>query len=373
MKAEGKDVVGFGAGEPDFDTPDFVKRAGIEAIEAGMTKYTPASGTVELKKIVAEKFQKENNIPSEPSRVVVSCGGKHSITNACMVLIDEGDEAIIPSPYWVSYPEMVKIAGGVPVIVETTEETGFRITPEVLDRTITPKTKVFFLCSPSNPTGVMYRREELEKLASVLEKREVFVISDEIYEKLIYDGAEHVSIASLSPAMAERTITCNGVSKAFAMPGWRIGYAVGPARVMTAVANLQSHSTSNPTSISQYASQVALGGSGEEVEAMRREFEKRRNHMIDTLNSIDGVTCMMPDGAFYAFPSIKAHLGKALRGRVINTSVEFATALLEEEQVALVPGSDFGAEGYLRFSYATDMETINKGLERFARFCSKLE
>lgn len=373
MRAEGMDVVGFGAGEPDFDTPDFIKRAGIEAINAGMTKYTPASGTAELKNAVAEKFESENKIPSDPSRVVVSCGGKHSMTNVCLALLDEGDEAIIPAPYWVSYPEMVRIAGGEPVIVDTTEETGFKMIPEMLERAITPKSKVFFLCSPSNPTGVMYNREELTNLASVLTNTGVFVISDEIYEKLTYDGAEHVSIASFSPAMADRTITCNGVSKAFAMPGWRIGYAVGPAPVMTAIANLQSHSTSNPTSISQYAAMAALKSSGEEVEAMRKEFEKRRNYMVEALNKIPGVSCLMPDGAFYAFPNIKAHLGKTLKGKVITTSVEFASALLDEEQVALVPGSDFGAEGYLRFSYATDMESIKKGIERFARFCGKLD
>lgn len=372
MRAEGMDVVGFGAGEPDFDTPDYIKHAGIAAIRDGKTKYTPASGILELKKAVAKKFESENHVPADPSRVVVSCGGKHSMTNVCLALLDPGDEAIIPSPYWVSYPEMVKIAGAAPVIVETTEENSFRITPEALERAITPKTKLFFLCSPSNPTGVVYHREELEKLAAVLERHDVFVISDEIYEKLIYDGAEHVSIASFSSAMAERTITCNGVSKAFAMTGWRIGFAVGPAPIMKAIANLQSHSTSNPTSISQYATVEALTGGSGEVEAMRVEFEKRRNHMVGGLNSIDGISCSMPEGAFYAFPNIKAYLGKSLNGLAVGTSAEFATALLENEQVALVPGIDFGAEGYLRFSYATDMVSIEKGLERFARFCGKL-
>jgi aspartate aminotransferase len=373
MKAEGQDVIGFGAGEPDFDTPDYIKRAGIDAIESGKTKYTPASGILELKKAVAKKFESENHIPADPSRVVVSCGAKHSMTNVCLALLDQGDEAIIPSPYWVSYPEMVKIAGAEPVVIETTEDTGFRLTPEALEQAITPNTKLLFLCSPSNPTGVAYHRKELEKLASVLEKKDVFVISDEIYEKLVYDGTEHVSIASLSPAMAERTITCNGVSKAFAMPGWRIGYAVGPAPIMKAAANLQSHSTSNPPSISQYAALAALNGGGEAVEAMRVEFEKRRNHMVGSLNDIVGMSCVMPQGAFYAFPNIKAHLGKTLKGKAINTSVEFAAALLDDEYVAVVPGIDFGAEGYLRFSYATDMESIDKGLERFARFCGKLQ
>jgi aspartate aminotransferase len=373
MKADGQDVIGFGAGEPDFDTPDYIKRAGNEAIQSGKTKYTPASGILELKKAVADKFESENHVPAEPSRVVVSCGGKHSMTNVCLALLDPGDESIIPAPYWVSYPEMVKIAGAEPVIVETTEENSFRITPEALELAITPKTKLFFLCSPSNPTGVVYHREELERLAAVLERHSVFVISDEIYEKLIYDRAEHVSIASFSSAMAERTITCNGVSKAFAMPGWRIGYAVGPAPIMAAAANLQSHSTSNPTSISQYAALAALNGGGEAVEAMRVEFEKRRNHMVGSLNDVAGVTCTMPEGAFYAFPNIKAHLGKSLKGTVVNTSVEFAAAFLDEEYVAVVPGIDFGAEGYLRFSYATDIDSIDKGIERFARFCDKLE
>jgi aspartate aminotransferase len=372
MKAEGIDVVGFGAGEPDFDTPDNIREAGIEAIRSGKTKYTPASGILELKRAVAEKFESENNIPSDPARVVVSCGAKQSMANICLAILNEGDEAIIPAPYWVSYPEMVKIAGGVPVIVNTSEEIGFRITPEMLESAITPRTKLFFLCSPSNPTGVMYHREHLERLAAVLEKKDVVVISDEIYEKLVYDGAEHISIASLSPAMAERTVTSNGVSKAFAMPGWRIGYAVGPAHIMKAAANIQSHSTSNPTSISQYATIEALKSGGKDVEAMRVEFEKRRNYMVDALNEIDGVKCIKPEGAFYAFPNVTALFGKSYDGRVIGSSVEFAEVLLDEAQIALVPGADFGAEGYLRFSYATDMAAIEKGIERFARFCERL-
>jgi aspartate aminotransferase len=372
LKAEGKDVVGFGAGEPDMDTPDFIKAAGIEAIQKGFTKYTPSAGTMELRKAIAEKLEKENGIKVEASQVVVSNGAKHSIANVCQAVLNEGDEVIIPAPYWVSYPEIVKMAGGKPVILETDEENGFRVPAKMLERAIGEKTKLVILCSPSNPTGAMYDEAQLKELAAVLEKKDVFVLSDEIYEKLVYAGAKHVSLASLSPAMAERVITVNGMSKAYSMTGWRIGYAAGPKDVMKAIDNLQSHGASNPSSISQKAALAALKGDGSEVEKMRVEFERRRDVMVKRLNEIPGIHCSMPGGAFYAFPNVSAHFGKSLDGKVIKNSTDFSSLLLDSEQVAVVPGADIGAPDYIRLSYATDLATIEKGLDRIKAFCSKL-
>jgi aspartate aminotransferase len=373
MKAEGKDVVGFGVGEPDMDTPDYIKAAGIEAIQKGFTKYTASAGIMELRKAIAEKLQKENGIQVDASQVVVSNGAKHAIANICQALLNEGDEVIIPAPYWVSYPEIVKMAGGKPVILETDEENGFRVPAARLERAIGDKTKLVILCSPSNPTGTMYHETQLRELAAVLEKKDVFVLSDEIYEKLIYSGAKHVSIASLSPAMLERTITVNGMSKAYSMTGWRIGYAAGPKNVMKAIDNLQSHGASNPSSISQKAALAALRGDGSEVERMRQEFEKRRDVMVAGLNAIEGVSCVKPDGAFYAFPNVSRHFGKSLRGdKPIKDSTDFSALFLEDSQVAVVPGADFGAPDYIRLSYATDLATIQKGLARLKSFCDRL-
>jgi aspartate aminotransferase len=371
MKAEGKDVVGFGAGEPDMDTPDYIKAAGIEAINKGFTKYTPSAGIMDLRKAIAEKLLRDNGISVEPSQVVVSNGAKHSIANVCQALLNEGDEVIIPAPYWVSYPEIVKIAGGKPVIIDTDEDDGFRIQPKRLEKAIGEKTKLVILCSPSNPTGSMYNEAQLRELAEVLSKKDVFVLSDEIYEKLVY-GVKHVSIAAL-PGMAEKTITVNGMSKAYSMTGWRIGYAAGPAYIMKAIDNLQSHAASNPVSISQKAALAALKGDGVQLEAMRAEFQKRRDLMVKKLNEIPGVTCSMPDGAFYAFPSVKAHFGKSFGGKTIKNSTDFSSLLLDAEQVAVVPGADFGAPEYIRLSYATDMASIEKGLERLKKFCASLE
>lgn len=373
MKAEGKDVVGFGAGEPDMDTPDFIKAAGIEAIQKGFTKYTPSAGIMDLRKAIAEKLQKENGIQVEASQVVVSNGAKHAIANICQAVLNEGDEVIIPAPYWVSYPEIVKLAGGKPVILETDEENGFRVPPKLLEMAIGDKTKMVILCSPSNPTGAMYNEAQLRELAEVFEKKDIFVLSDEIYEKLIYGGAKHVSIASLSPEMLSRTITVNGMSKAYSMTGWRIGYAAGPKDVMKVIDNLQSHAASNPSSISQKAALAALKGDGSEVERMRAEFEKRRDVMVAKLNAIEGVTCVMPEGAFYAFPNVSKHFGKSLGGKLIKNSTDFSALFLESEQVAVVPGADFGAPDYIRLSYATDLATIEKGLERLKSFCARLE
>jgi aspartate aminotransferase len=372
LKAEGKDVVGFGAGEPDMDTPQAIKAAAIEAIEKGFTKYTPSAGIMDLRKAIAEKLERENGIKVEASQVVVSNGAKHSIMNVCQAVLNEGDEVIIPAPFWVSYPEMVKIAGGKPVIIDTDEDDGFRIQPGRLEKAIGEKTKLVVLCSPSNPTGSMYNKEQLQALAAVLEKKDVFVLSDEIYEKLVYGGEKHTSIASLSEAMLQRTITVNGMSKAYSMTGWRIGYAAGPKDIMKAIDNVQSHATSNPSSISQKAALAALKGGQEEVERMRAEFEKRRNLMVGRLNEIPGVKCFMPGGAFYAFPNVSAHFGKTFQGKAIKNSTDFATLLLEAEQVAVVPGADFGAVDYIRLSYATDTASIEKGLERLKKFCESL-
>ncbi len=372
MKADGKDVVGFGAGEPDMDTPAYIKEAAIAAINAGFTKYTPSSGIMDLRKAIAEKLAKENGVQVEPSQIVVSNGAKHSIANVCQALLNEGDEVIIPAPYWVSYPEIVKMYGGKPVIVDTLEEDGFLLKAQRLEKVINEKTKLFILCSPSNPTGSMYDAAQLAELAEVLSKRDIYTLSDEIYEKLIYDGAKHISIASL-PGMADRTITINGMSKAYSMTGWRIGYAAGPKDLMKAVDNIQSHGASNPVSISQKAALAALKGDGVQLEAMRVEFQKRRDVMVQKLNAIPGVTCLKPQGAFYCFPNVSAHFGKSRPGGApIQDSTAFASQLLEAEGVAVVPGADFGASDFMRLSYATDLASIEKGLERIARFCASL-
>jgi aspartate aminotransferase len=370
MKAEGKDVVGFGAGEPDMDTPDYIKAAAIEAIQKGFTKYTPSAGIMDLRKAIADKLAKENGVMVEASQVVVSNGAKHSIANVCQAVLNEGDEVIIPAPYWVSYPEIVKIAGGKPVIIDTDEEDGFRIHPQRLDRAIGEKTKLVILCSPSNPTGAMYNEAQLRELAEVLAKKDVWVLSDEIYEKLVY-GVKHVSIASL-PGMAEKTITVNGMSKAYSMTGWRIGYAAGPKDVMKAIDNIQSHAASNPSSISQKAALAAIRGDGKDVEAMRTEFEKRRDVMIGLLNAIQGVHCLKPDGAFYAFPNVSKLFGRESAGVAIKNSTDFAAELLARQGVAVVPGADFGAPDYIRLSYATDLASIEKGIKGIAAFCGSL-
>jgi aspartate aminotransferase len=372
LKAEGKDVLAFGAGEPDFDTPDHIKQAAIAAINAGFTKYTPSAGTDELRSAIAAKLKKDNGIEVTPAQVVVSNGAKHSLQNAFYALLNDGDEVIIPSPYWVSYPEMVKLAGGVPVIVETKEADEFRLSPQALEAAITPRTRVLVLCSPSNPTGSMYHETHLRALLDTVAKRDLVVISDEIYEKLIYAGAKHVSFASLSEDALARTVTVNGLSKSASMTGWRIGYAAGPVELMKAIDNLQSHSASNPVSISQKAALAAFVGDQAPVERMRAEFEKRRNVMVAGLNAIDGVSCIMPEGAFYAFPNVSQHFGKQLGGKLIKDSTDFAALFLDEDLVAVVPGTDFGAPDYIRFSYATDLATIEKGLARLKAFCAKL-
>jgi aspartate aminotransferase len=367
MKAQGIDVVDFGVGEPDFDTPENVKQAGIKAIQAGFTKYTPAGGTDELKEAVIEKFKRDNDLTYEKSQVLISCGAKHSLYNIAEALFDPGDEVIIPSPYWVSYPDQVLLNDAIPVIVETTEAEGFKLSARALEKAVTKKTKALVLNSPSNPTGLAYDRKTLEDIAAVAVKHGVYVISDEIYEKLLYDGFTHFSIASLGQEIKGLTIVVNGVSKSHSMTGWRIGYAAGPKEVITAMANIQSQSTSNPCSISQKAALEALQGPQDFIRTMNAEFDKRRKYMVERLNRIPGISCLMPVGAFYAFPNVARLYGKSIQGKTMNNSSDLASYLLEEAKVALVSGDAFGADPYIRLSYATSLQNIQKGLDRIEK------
>ena len=368
MKADGIDVIGFGCGEPDFDTPDNIKAAAIKAIEEGQTKYTPASGTLALKQAICDKLKRDNGLDYKPSNIVVSNGAKHSLLNAFNAIINPGDEIIVPAPYWVSYTEMIKMADGVPVIIETKEEDDFKFTAQQLRDAITPKTKALVLNSPSNPTGMLYGEAELREIAEIAVENDIFVVADEIYEKLIYDGKQHVSIASFNEEIKDRTIIINGVSKSYAMTGWRIGFTAANEAVTKAMANMQSHAASNPSSISQAAALEAYNGEQETVEEMRKVFEERRNYMVDRINSIAGVSCRKPEGAFYVMMNIKEVFGREICGKVINSSDDFCEVLLENSLVALVPGSGFGIEGYVRWSYATSMENIVKGLDRLEDF-----
>lgn len=371
MKADGIDVVGFGTGEPDFDTPDHIKMAAINAITAGFTKYTPASGTMDLRKAVAQKLENDNGVTYAPTDIVISNGAKHALVNAFYAILNDGDEVLIPKPFWVSYPEMVRIAGGVPKFIETTEDTKFKFSAADFEAAITPKTKAIVLNSPSNPTGMVYSEEELKSIADVAVKHNIFVVSDEIYEKLVYGSARHVSIASFGEDIKKLTIIINGVSKSYAMTGWRIGYAASAPEIAKIISNVQSHASSNPCSISQAAALAAISGPQEMVEAMRQEFKVRRDYMVKRINSIPGVSCINPDGAFYVFMSIKDLLGKEIKGKVINNADEFCEWLLECSKVALVPGTGFGADGYVRWSYATSMQNIKEGLDRLEDFLAK--
>jgi len=365
------DVVSFTAGEPDFDTPEHIKKAAVDALAKGYTKYTAATGLPALKKAVADKFRRDNGLSYDPSQVVVSCGGKHSLFNVILAVLEEGDEAIIPAPYWVSYPEMVKCAGAKPVIVQTGEEEGFKVTPEKVRAAVTPRTKLLLLNSPSNPTGMVYSADELKVLADVAVEKDLLVISDEIYEKLCF-GTPFASIAALRPGMTERTVVVNGASKAYAMTGWRIGYAAGPKEIMAAVGRMQSQSTSNATSIAQYATLAALEGDQSCVEAMRQEYARRRDVIVGLLRAIPGVTCGEPRGAFYVFPRVAALYGRRFRGTPLSGSVAFAGALLDHAHVGTVPGSGFGNDGHIRLSYATSMEKIREGLDRLRKFVGEL-
>ncbi len=360
LVAEGKDIVSFGVGEPDFRTPEAVCEAAIQAIKDGHHKYTPASGTLELRKAICEHFQSIYHAGYEPGQVVVSCGAKHSLHNAFLATVNPGDEVLIPTPYWVTYPEQVKMAGGVPVYVDCPESKAFKLTPEAVAAKITSKTKVLILNSPSNPTGAVVDRKTLEGIADLVVKHNLWVVSDEIYSKLVY-GTEHVCFPALSKEVYDRTILVNGASKTYAMTGWRIGYAAGPAPVMKAIAGYQSHSTSNPTSISQKATLAALKLPESEIQKMVGTFQKRRDLMVKLIQAVPGVKCLEPQGAFYVFPNVKGLLGKAGR----QNSMELADYLLEKAGIAVTPGIAFGAEGYLRFSYATSEANIEKGIQRF--------
>src|SRR3989304_8051496 len=372
MKAEGIDVVGFGAGEPDFDTPDNIKEAAIKAIKSGFTKYTPSSGIDELKDAIIEKFRKENNLKYERNQVVICCGAKDVLYDIAQVLFEEGDEVIIPAPYWVSYPDQVVLAGGTPVFVPTKEENGFRITGEDFKKAITSRTRAIIINSPSNPTGGAYEAKHLEEIGEIALKNNLTIISDEIYERMVYDGFKHVSIASLSDKIKEITLVVNGVSKTYSMTGWRIGYVVGDKNVISAIVNIQSQSTSNPTSISQKASVEALRGDQKAVEEMVKAFDERRKYIVKRLNSIKGVSCFNPQGAFYAFPNFSKLYGKKLNDRTINSSSDLSELLLTEVKVAVVPGVAFGDDAYIRLSYATSMDNIKKGIDRIEEFVGKL-
>ncbi|MBD2504711.1 pyridoxal phosphate-dependent aminotransferase [Anabaena azotica] len=359
MKAEGIDVCSFSAGEPDFDTPAHIKAAAAKALDEGKTKYGPAAGEPKLKEAIARKLQKDNNLDYKPENVIVTNGGKHSLYNLIVALIDPGDEVIIPSPYWLSYPEMVTLVGGKSVIVPTDASTGYKITPEQLRKAITPKTKLFVLNSPSNPTGMVYTPEEIKALAEVVVDADIYVVSDEIYEKILYDGAQHISIGSLGKEIFDRTLISNGFAKAYSMTGWRIGYLAGPWEIIKAASTIQGHSTSNVCTFAQYGAIAALEDSQDCVEEMRLAFAKRRQVMLDGLNSIPGLSTAKPDGAFYLFPDIS---------KTGLKSLEFCDALIEEHQVAVIPGIAFGADNNIRLSYATDLATIEKGLERLEKF-----
>lgn len=367
MKSKGIDVIGFGAGEPDFNTPKNIQDVGIEAIRDGKTRYTPTPGIIQLREAACEKFKRDNNLDYEPKNILVSSGAKHSLYNTLCTILNPEDEVIVPNPYWVSYPELVKIADGVPVMVETKEENGFKYKLEDLNNALTDKTKAIFLNSPSNPTGTVYSIEELKAIADWAVENEIFVISDEIYEKLIYDGEKHVSIASLNDKIKDLTIVINGMSKAYAMTGWRLGIAAAHEDIIKVMTNLQSHSTSNASSISQYASVEGLKGDQSIIEEMKKHFVERRNYMVDKINSIHGMSCKKPKGAFYVMANISELKGKVINGKNIESSVDLAGLLLEEAKVAVIPGLAFGSDDYVRLSYATSMDNIKEGLDRIEK------
>jgi len=373
LKAAGVDVTNFGVGEPDFDTPENIKEAAIKALRDGFTKYTPVDGIPELKTAIIEKFKKDNGLHYEKDEVLVSCGAKHSLYNIAEALFGPGDEVLIPAPYWVTYPDQVLLNDASPVIIETDEENSFVVTPELLRKKISPRTKAIILNSPSNPTGLAYDKKSLEEIAKLAVEHDFYIISDEIYEKLVYDGFRHISIASLGEEVKQRTIVVNGLSKSHAMTGWRIGFTAGPKDITKAMTNIQSQSTSNVTSITQKASVEALNGPQDFLQTMLSEFDKRRKYMVERLNAMKGVTCKTPVGAFYAFPNVSSYFGKKFNGTSVNNSLELSTYLLEQGKVALVPGSAFGDDKYIRLSYATSMENVKKGLDRIEEALGNLK
>lgn len=367
LKAEGHDVIGLGAGEPDFNTPEHIIRAAYDAMNEGHTKYTPASGVLQFRQAICEKLKQDNGLTYEPNQIVVCTGAKHALYNIFQTILNPGDEVIIPTPYWVSYPEQVKLAEGIPVYVDGKEDNEFKITPDQLNAAVTAKTKAVIINSPSNPTGSLYSRDELEAIADVCLKHDLFIISDEIYEKLIYGNAEHVSIASISNAVFQKTFVVNGMSKPYSMTGWRIGYVAGQNPYIKAMTDLASHSTSNTTTFAQYGALAALTGTQEPLAMMKKAFEERRNEILPLLRDIPGVSCVEPKGAFYLFPNVK---------QVIEESAyvdvdEWCEALLEQEKVAVIPGSGFGAPNNIRLSYATSLEALQEGVQRIRRFIEK--
>lgn len=373
LRAQGLDVVGFGAGEPDFDTPMHIKKAAIDAILDGYTKYTPAAGSEELKDAIIGKFKRDNDIEYGRDEVIVTCGGKHALDSLFQAIFQEGDEVIVPTPYWVSYPVMVELAGATPVFAETYEEDDFQLTAEMVKKHLTSKTKGIILNYPSNPSGSVYYLSCLEEIGKLAVENGIYLISDEIYDKIVYDGYKHTSIASLGQPIKEMTIITHAVSKTYSMTGWRIGFAAGEREIIQAMSNIQSQSTSNPTSISQKAALAALTGPQDFVGMMVGEFTKRRDFLVSGLNSIDGVSCFNPKGAFYVFPCFKGLSDRAYKGRKVTSTAKWAQILLEDFHVAVVPGVEFGKEGHLRLSFATSMEVIEKGLERIKRAVRSLD
>ena len=376
MKAAGIDVISFAVGEPDYDTPNHIKDAAIKAINDGFTKYTPAAGIVELKDAIIGKFQRDNGLTYDRSQIVVSCGAKHSLYNIAQAIFGPGDEVIIPAPYWVSYPDQVLLNDATPVILPTSPEDNFLIRPEALEKLITKKTKAIILNYPSNPTGLTYNKAALERIAEIAVKHGVYIVSDEVYEKLVFDGIKHLSIASIGEEIKKLTLVVNGPSKTYSMTGWRIGYAAGDVTIMKTMANIQSQSTSNPTSISQKAAVEALNGPQDFIDVMVVEFDRRRRYLVNELNSIDGMTCLNPQGAFYAFPDVKGFIGKSYGNKddkVIKDSSDLCDYLLDVGRVALVPGSAFGTEGFIRMSYATSMEKIVEGMKRIKAALKELK
>ncbi len=368
MKADGMDVVGFGAGEPDFPTPEHIKQAGIDAIEKNYTRYTPASGLLELRRAACYRLKEDFGLEYEPTQIVVTSGAKHAVFVTLMTLCDPGDEVVIAAPYWVSYSEMVQQAGAVPVIISAGPEQQFKITPEQLDNAVTDKTKVFMLNSPCNPTGMVYTRDELSALEEVCRKHNLYVVADEIYCNLVYDGIEFASFASLSDDAKERTILINGVSKSYAMTGWRIGYAASNSQIAKVMASYLSHSTGSPSTISQHAAITALTGPQEDMKVMRKAFEQRRDHLVERMDSIEGVSCIRPQGAFYVMMDMSSFIGKKMYGTEIHSSDDFAQLFLEKGLVATVPCTGFAAPNFVRWSYATSMQEIDKGLDRLEEF-----
>jgi len=372
LRASGEDIISFGVGEPDFDTPENIKNAAIKALKDGFTKYTPVGGIDELKTAIIEKFKRDNSLTYEKDEIIVSCGAKHSLYNIAQALFNPGDEVIIPAPFWVSYPDQVILNDATPVIVMTDEKNSFKLTPELLKANLSKKTKALILNTPSNPTGATYDRKTLEAIADLAIKYDFYIISDEIYEKLTYDGFQHISIASLNDEIKQRTIVVNGLSKSYAMTGWRIGFSAGPKEIITAMTNIQSQSTSNPTSIAQKAAVEALIGLQDFIPKMISEFDRRRKYMIERLNKIKGLSCVPPLGAFYIFPNVSSYYGKKFNNTTINSSIDLANYLLEEAKVAVVPGVAFGDDRHIRLSYATSMENIKEGLDRIENALAKL-